>query len=221
VRTFLAEVLAMNDASRRAVLLGGLALWVAPPLRAAAAGLDTGRVYRNRVTGESARLLEATAEAVRYEWGLAPGGAIALEHAHPRQQEIFEILEGELNVQVDGGWRRHRAGEVVAVPRGAAHKTCNDTDRHARALVSLAPGLDALPALQIFWGMCDEGLLDRWGRPEALTIAALTSHLECCPTPVGLPEGIYPLSGLTLRALQSRGEVRDLYRRYTGGELPG
>jgi len=210
----------MKPISRRELLLGALSLAAAPPLSAATPPrFDPDRVYHNAISGESARIVSASPAAVRFEWIVQPGGGIVLEHEHPVQEEVFEILDGELSFLQGGQWRAHSAGEVIRVPRGVDHKACNPGTSPARAVVSLEPGLDALPALLVFWGMCDDGLLDPWGRPDPVTIAALTSHFQCCPRPAGVPDSVYPLSGLALAALQARPAYRALYRRYTGLEL--
>lgn len=63
-------------------------------------------------------------------------------HRH-REVEVFRVLEGEYLYDVDGRRFTARAGDVVSVPGGAAHAFVNVTDRPARQLVMILPGLDA------------------------------------------------------------------------------
>jgi quercetin dioxygenase-like cupin family protein len=62
-------------------------------------------------------------------------------HLHPHQDERFEVLEGELTVELKGKARVLRAGETVEVPRRTAHRMWNASDRPARARWEVRPAL--------------------------------------------------------------------------------
>jgi quercetin dioxygenase-like cupin family protein len=47
-------------------------------------------------------------------------GASIHEHSHP-QEEIYEVIEGELEVTIDGATEIARAGMVAIVPSNARH----------------------------------------------------------------------------------------------------
>lgn len=47
-------------------------------------------------------------------------GASIHEHFHP-QEEVFELLEGEIEITVDGVAHKARPGIAVIVPSGARH----------------------------------------------------------------------------------------------------
>ncbi|MBA3311480.1 MAG: cupin domain-containing protein [Nocardioidaceae bacterium] len=42
-------------------------------------------------------------------------------HVHPTAEESYEVLEGSVDVCVDGDWRRAEVGEMVVVPPGVPH----------------------------------------------------------------------------------------------------
>jgi quercetin dioxygenase-like cupin family protein len=63
-------------------------------------------------------------------------------HCH-REVEVFRVLEGRYLYEVDGRRFSAEAGDVVSVPGGAEHAFVNVTDRPARQLVMILPGLDA------------------------------------------------------------------------------
>jgi quercetin dioxygenase-like cupin family protein len=48
------------------------------------------------------------------------GGASIHEHFHP-QEEVYEVLEGELEVTIDGVAQVVRPGLVAIVPSGVRH----------------------------------------------------------------------------------------------------
>ncbi len=47
-------------------------------------------------------------------------GAIIHEHFHP-QEEVYEVIEGELEIVIDGAVHVARAGLVAIVPSNARH----------------------------------------------------------------------------------------------------
>ena len=61
-----------------------------------------------------------------------------------REAEVFPVLEGRYLFEVDGSRFHAEAGDVVAVPGGAAHAFVNVTDRPARQFILILPGLDAM-----------------------------------------------------------------------------
>ncbi len=85
-------------------------------------GLPTGGV-------EHQSLAEAT---------LAPGQATQ-RHYHRASEEIYFVLDGEGELELDGERRRVGAGEAVAIPPGAWHELRAEGDRPLRILCCCAP----------------------------------------------------------------------------------
>ncbi len=57
-------------------------------------------------------------------------GASIHEHFHP-QEEVYEVIEGELEVTIDGVAQIARAGVVAIVPSGVRHSVRALTDGRA------------------------------------------------------------------------------------------
>ncbi len=55
-----------------------------------------------------------------------PAGKPSDAHSHPNEQWIF-ILEGELEMEFDGKWRKGKPGDVFFVPAGKIHKARNES----------------------------------------------------------------------------------------------
>ena len=89
-------------------------------------------------------------------------------HRH-RETEIFRVLHGRYLFQGDD--RRFEAGEgdVVSVPGGAAHAFVNVTDKPARQIVLMLPGMDAqaffLGLSQVFLTKPSRDDLNAFGKP--------------------------------------------------------
>jgi quercetin dioxygenase-like cupin family protein len=70
-------------------------------------------------------LLRASADSdgavVEMEFVLPPGCVPPPPHVHRQQVEEYEVLEGRLEVMVEGTWRTLQEGDRAAVPAGALH----------------------------------------------------------------------------------------------------
>src|SRR5687767_14065959 len=63
---------------------------------------------------------------------IAPGFAGPPVHLHPHAEESYEVLEGKLEVYVDGSWRPFTAGECATVPAGIPHSVRNLSSAEVR-----------------------------------------------------------------------------------------
>jgi len=64
---------------------------------------------------------ETQGEYVEMEWALPAGAFAPPPHRHPTQIESYEVLEGSLEVMIDGAWRRLETGDSASVPVNASH----------------------------------------------------------------------------------------------------
>jgi mannose-6-phosphate isomerase-like protein (cupin superfamily) len=64
---------------------------------------------------------ETGGEYVEMEWTLPPDAFAPPAHRHPSQVEEYEVLEGSLDVMVDGAWRTLGAGDTASVPVNTDH----------------------------------------------------------------------------------------------------
>ena len=70
---------------------------------------------------------ESGGEFVEIEF-ILPGDCVAPPpHVHPHQVEEYEVIEGSLEVMVDGDWSTYRQGELASVPVGSLHTFRNPT----------------------------------------------------------------------------------------------
>jgi mannose-6-phosphate isomerase-like protein (cupin superfamily) len=85
-------------------------------------GLPTGGV-------ENQSLAEAT---------LSPGQATQ-RHYHRASEEIYFVLDGDGEMELDGVRRRVGAGDAIAIPPGAWHQLRAEGERPLRILCCCAP----------------------------------------------------------------------------------
>jgi uncharacterized cupin superfamily protein len=69
------------------------------------------------------------------EGEVPPGGGFQIPHWHEDLDEVFYVLEGEIEFLLAGSWQRASAGTTVFVPAGMVHAFRNASDRPARQLV--------------------------------------------------------------------------------------
>jgi mannose-6-phosphate isomerase-like protein (cupin superfamily) len=76
--------------------------------------------------GSTIRELHHTAEQSLAEATLEPGQATD-RHYHARSEEIYFLLEGEGEMEVDGERRHVGPGDAVLIPAGARHQIRAET----------------------------------------------------------------------------------------------
>lgn len=81
-------------------------------------------------------------------------------HRH-NEVEVFRVLEGRYLYEVDGKRFHAEVGDLVTVPGGAEHGFVNITDRPARQLIMILPGLDAARFFTELGGVMKDGLPDQ------------------------------------------------------------
>ena len=83
----------------------------------------------NPVTGE-VKIVRRTSQetdgdSVLVETIVRPGGFVAAAHVHPRQTEQFEVLPGQLGLQIGSERRQAGPGDTATVEAGTAHRIWN------------------------------------------------------------------------------------------------
>lgn len=84
---------------------------------------------------------DTNGEALELEWEVFPGQKGTPVHTHPHASESYQVLEGEMEVYVDGEWRTLTAGESATVEKGIPHTFRNLSDTTARVLNIHSPAL--------------------------------------------------------------------------------
>jgi mannose-6-phosphate isomerase-like protein (cupin superfamily) len=67
------------------------------------------------------------------------GGGFPFAHVHDEYDEVFYVLEGEIEYRIGEAWTAAPAGSTICIPRGVVHAFRNSGERPARHLVVHAP----------------------------------------------------------------------------------
>jgi quercetin dioxygenase-like cupin family protein len=74
-----------------------------------------------------------------FESAIPPGGGFPFAHVHDEYEEVFYVLEGEVEYRLGESWAVALAGSTICVPSGVVHAFRNSSTRLARHLVVHAP----------------------------------------------------------------------------------
>ena len=99
-----------------------------------------------------------------FETNSLPGQFVPV-HVHPTQDEFILVLEGALELKLDGKWARAGAGDLVRMPRGVPHGYFNKGEAPARALFWVSPAGKLEALFDALDGLADVG--------EAVRLSAL------------------------------------------------
>jgi quercetin dioxygenase-like cupin family protein len=115
-----------------------------PPATGTADG-GAGRVIENPISGERIVIRRSGAETggelLAFDLYLPPGCHVPARHAHPIQEERFEVVGGLMRFRLGRRARITHPGETVVIPPGKAHWFGNAGAETAHARVEVRPAL--------------------------------------------------------------------------------
>jgi mannose-6-phosphate isomerase-like protein (cupin superfamily) len=115
-------------------------------------------------------------QAMRVEMWVDPGGGVP-PHVHPRMEETFEVLSGELSLLDGRKWSVAKPGETVVVPAGKRHAYRNNGTVETHAICTARPPQSLEEFLTEAAAMAREGKLTRNGLPKTPGGAAQAARL--------------------------------------------
>ena len=183
------------------------------------------RTIINSATGERLTYLETSRETAgarsSFEMEAKPGGGVPV-HQHADHDELIEVLEGEIEVTMNGSKRRLGPGERVLIERGTTHRWCNASpDRDLKFRGGMTPGHpDFELFLRVYYGLGRDGELGKDKLPRRLGDLALLSELDPSIF-VGAKRLVRPLMRWIAARARKRGREAELLRRYASDERRG
>ena len=176
------------------------------------------RTITNPVSGEKATWIETSTETggarTVAEFEVTAGGGVT-RHQHTRHHERIEVLEGEIEVVMDGGKRTVRAGDHVIIEPGTAHSWRNpspaSTLRFRGTMTPGHPGFERF--IRVWFGLARDGGLRKNGIPRRLADMSLLAEWD--PSILAGPlRLVAPLLKWTARRAHRSGRADELLRRY-------
>jgi mannose-6-phosphate isomerase-like protein (cupin superfamily) len=107
-------------------------------------------------------------DILRVEIWTEPGGGVLAEHLHPKLEERYEVLEGEVTFRVDRKPRRAGPGERLVVPAGVRHSFENTGKGIAHLVAEADPALQLRESIEDGVKLGETGKLTASGKPRGL-----------------------------------------------------
>jgi mannose-6-phosphate isomerase-like protein (cupin superfamily) len=138
---------------------------------------QTGRMLLNPATGQRLVVRRTAAQTrgrlLEIDVFYPPGGHRPLDHLHPHQEELFEILAGTLGARLDGRETSLTASDVLVIPAGTPHALWNCGAEEVHAVWHTYPALHTEELLETLCTLGRAGKADRYGWPGLLQAAVL------------------------------------------------
>ncbi|WP_165903770.1 cupin domain-containing protein [Hymenobacter gummosus] len=139
-----------------------------------------GQSVENPITGQSLYFLSTARQTNGRELVLEASyrgrGPEPRPHYHPQQEELFEVLQGELQVRLDGQLRTLRRGERLRIAPGQVHAMWNGQDERTIVRWTTRPALRTEELLETTFTLAQAGLVTPEGAPGLLQSSLLLSE---------------------------------------------
>jgi mannose-6-phosphate isomerase-like protein (cupin superfamily) len=141
-----------------------------------------GDVIVGRAAGQRAIMLLGTEDSqdgpIAFHLFVRPGGCDLGEHLHPSLTERFRVLAGRVGVRLDGVEWVLEQGEDLLIPPGVSHRWWNAGDSEAEMLVQVDEGRRYELMLCTLFGLGNDRLTTRKGKPRLLQRAVIASEFR-------------------------------------------
>ena len=154
---------------------------------------------------EHVEVRHSDADCLSVQVTYSPGGDPPPAHYHPKQDESFEVLAGELHVRLDGEERVLAAGDTLKIPRGTVHSMWNPGDQPVRAIWETTPGERTHDWFRTIDALHRAGRVGKNGMPGPLAFAVLLTEYDDV---FRLAAGPRPVVRTALAALAVIGRLR-------------
>ncbi len=142
--------------------------------------ISTGQTLTNPVTGETlvfrTTSADSNGERVVVETLVEPNGAVAAAHVHPAQDELFQVLGGEVEFRLGKQTLVAKPGDRVLVPAGMPHRFRNVGGETAHFVCEVTPALEFEQLIETMFSLAADGKVNRKGMPNPLRLAVIARH---------------------------------------------
>jgi mannose-6-phosphate isomerase-like protein (cupin superfamily) len=154
-------------------------------------------ILENPITRERIVVHEVTPERLRIEEQVAVDAIPPPVHVHMHQRERFEVIDGQVTVELGGEQAVLGPGEAVVAEPRVPHTWHNSGDGELRMLTEFTPAGNMLSFFETYCGFAQSGRASATGAPPFLQIAASCKHWDMylAAPPVPLQKALFALLG--------------------------
>ena len=104
------------------------------------------RTITNKQLGDKITFLQTSEDTngklIQVELTMSPNAQGPPVHFHTTFEERFEVLEGQIKVQLESKVFHVKKGEKIVIPLGMKHRWFNDSNQEARTIAEVEPGVE-------------------------------------------------------------------------------
>lgn len=140
------------------------------------------KVVSNPVTGQQIRFLQTSNDTegslLEMESCYAPHSVESMPHYHPKQHETFTVLEGSIQVRLNGKVTTLHTGEQLQIPANTIHSVWNAAAAKATINWKVQPALSTEYFLETAMGLAAEGKVNAEGLLSMLQTSLLVRYYQ-------------------------------------------
>jgi mannose-6-phosphate isomerase-like protein (cupin superfamily) len=126
-------------------------------------------------------------------------------HVHPNSEESFEVIEGSLEVFIDGEWTTVGPGDTATVPPNMPHTLRNASDEAVKTITRIRPAGDSEELFRSMHRLIEEQKIKRLPPKEPRSAIYAAMLFSCYPGEIrvtGPLKGVFKALTLIGRGLR-------------------
>jgi len=97
-------------------------------------------------------------------------------HYHPFQEEVFNVLAGELTVRMNNKLIILKEGDTIHIPKNKVHSMWNNSNEITRVNWKVRPAMNTETFFETIYGLAIDHKTDKNGVPGILQVALLSNE---------------------------------------------
>lgn len=179
-----------------------------------------GKKQVNPATGDVYEFLELSSDSagdrIRLKQTLHKGQLYAA-HFHTLQDEIFEVLEGQLTILFEGKTKTLIAGEKMFLPKNRPHNHYNGHDEPVTFIQTVSPALDFEYWIENIIGLTIDGKIKN-GKAGMVQDLVTLRYLDSKTFLAGMPLSVQKTLMNLVGPIGRLSGYRAIYKKYSGIE---
>lgn len=141
-----------------------------------------GKIINNKKTGQQITFIQTSddtgGELLEMESLFQPNSTEPAPHYHPRQEEYFTVLEGELCVRLNDGIKILKRGDKLRIKKNQVHSMWNHSTNIAKVNWKVMPASDTEYFLENGIGVANKRKTNENGMPGILQVALMANRFS-------------------------------------------
>jgi len=132
----------------------------------------SGKKITNPITGQTIHFLQTASDTegqlLEMESSFAPYSKEPAPHFHPYQDEVFEVIRGELSIRINGQIHLLTEGQKITICRNTVHSMWNHSSLPSTVNWKVTPALETEEFFENAMGLASDGRSGKNGMPSLL-----------------------------------------------------